>query len=217
MMTAMRRRQAFLVLLVTFFAVPSLRVAAQQPAAQEVIVRGHVLGPDEAPLPGHRVVLHRVDAAGGATIAETMSDDGGRFELSAESSADTAAVYFVASRYDGELYIGDMFRPTPGTTEQTIQVGVAATSATAMMEGQMPIRQPPASGASRNWLLLGIPLLGIAGVLVYMLIPRDRIPPQRAALIRVAELDERLENALPAQRESLLEQRRQLIEQLRGG
>jgi hypothetical protein len=192
-------------------------LTAQEPAAQDVVVRGHVLGPDDAPLAEHRVVLHRVDAAGGATIAETLSDADGRFELRADAGTDTAAVYFVASRYDGELYIGDMFRPQPGVSEQIIQVGIAATSATAMMEGQLP---PPAVGqppASRNWLLLVIPLLGVIGVVVYALMPRSRIPADRALMIRLAELDERLETAPPAQRTMLLEERQQLIAQLRAG
>jgi hypothetical protein len=182
---------------------------------QDVTVRGQVLGPDRAPLPDHRVLLHRVDSEGGATIAETLSDAEGRFELRAEASPDTAAVYFVASRYDGELFIGPMFRAAEASLEQVIQVGVPETSATALMEGELPPRQVGRPATTRNWLLLLIPLLGVIGVAVYALLPRGRIPPQRAALIRVAELDERLETAPPAQRSSLLEERRHLIAQLR--
>jgi hypothetical protein len=198
-------------------ALAVLLTAAPLPAQQEVIVRGHVLGPDNAVLPDHRVVLHRVDATGGATIAEATSDESGRFELRAEATTDTAAVYFVASRYDGELYIGDMFRPAPGVTEQAIQVGIAAASASAMMEGQMPMPRPGRPDEGRNWLLLIIPLVGVIGVAVYALLPRNRIASDRALLIRVAELDERLESAPPAQRESLLAQRSELISQLRTG
>jgi hypothetical protein len=191
-------------------------VAADTVHAQDVTVRGRVIGPDTEALGGQRVVLHRVDAAGGATIAEAVSAADGSFELSATVPADTGAVYFVAARYDDELYIGPPFRPSEGATEQMIQVGVPAMSATAMMaEGQeplMPARRRPTE--SRSWMLLIIPLLGVAGVAAYALMPRNQIPRERTLLIRVAELDERMMTAPPAQKDSLLEERRQLIAQL---
>lgn len=205
-----------LIVIALAFAVLGVREAA----AQEMTIRGQVLGPDDAPLADHRVVLHRVDASGGATIAETQSDASGRFELRAAPTPDTSAVYFVASRYMEELYIGPMFRQDdPMAAEQTLQVGVAATSASAMMGGDetLPPRQVGRPATSRNWLLLIVPLVGLVAVAIYALVPRNRIAPQRTLLIRVAELDERLETAPPAQRESLLEERRQLMAQLRAG
>jgi hypothetical protein len=202
----------FVMLLIAVLGV----LAADTVHAQDVTVRGRVIGPDAEALGGQRVVLHRVDAAGGATIAEAMSAADGSFELSATVPADTGAVYFVAARYDEELYIGPPFRPSEGATEQVIQVGVPAMSATAMMaEGQeplMPARRTPTE--SRSWMLLIIPLLGVAGVAAYALMPRNRIPRERTLLIRVAELDERMMTAPAAQKDSLLEERRQLIAQL---
>jgi hypothetical protein len=206
----------FLMLFVALLGV----VTADVLHAQDVTVRGRVIGPDAAALGGQRVVLHRVDAAGGATIAEAVSAADGAFELSATVPADTGAVYFVAARYDEELYIGPPFRPSEqGATEQMIQVGVPAMSATTMMaEGQeplMPARRRPAE--SRSWMLLIIPLLGVAGVAAYALIPRNQIPRERALLLRVAELDERMMTAPAAQKDSLLDERRELIAQLRAG
>jgi hypothetical protein len=202
----------FVMLLIAILGV----LAADTVHAQDVNVRGRVIGPDAAELGGQRVVLHRVDAAGGATIAEAVSAADGSFELSATVPADTGAVYFVAARYDEELYIGPPFRPSEGATEQVIQVGVPAMSATALMaEGQeplMPARRRPAESGS--WMLLIIPLLGVAGVAAYALMPRNRIPRERTLLIRVAELDERMMTAPAAQKGSLLEERRQLIAQL---
>ncbi|HUF51694.1 MAG TPA: hypothetical protein VMN60_12785 [Longimicrobiales bacterium] len=187
--------------------------------AQELTVRGRVLGPDDNPLAAQRVVLHRVDAAGGATIAEDTSAADGTFELRAAASIDTAAVYFLASRFNGELYIGPPFKPEQQSMmEQLIQVGVPGTSADQLMRGEeggaIPVGRP---ATSRSWLLLLIPLLGVAAVALYMLVPRTRISAERTVLMRVAELDERMATATAAQRASLRDERARLLAMLRGG
>jgi hypothetical protein len=186
--------------------------------AQDITVRGRVIGPDNAPLADQRVVLHRVDATGGATIAETRSAADGFFELSATAEPDTSAVLFVAARYDEELYIGPPFRAGDMTAmDQQIQVGVPSMSATAMMEGgdalPMPRSRPPEG--LPTWVLVLIPLLGVAGVAAYALLPRRGVPADRALLIRVAELDERMDSATAAQRAGMSEERRRLLAQLR--
>jgi hypothetical protein len=187
--------------------------------AQELVVTGRIIGPDHAPLAQQRVVLHRVDATGGATIAETLSDSAGGFVLRADAEPDTSAVLFVAARYvDGELYIGPPFRAGDADAgDQFIQVGIPELSATALMEqGQAPLMPARPPAGSRSWLLVLIPLLGVAGVVVYALVPRGKIPPERALLIRVAELDERVTTAPDAQRLSLLAERQRLMAELRG-
>lgn len=185
--------------------------------AQELTVRGRVIGPDNTPLSAQRVVLHRVDASGGATVAEATSDDAGRYELRVTASADTGAVYFVAARYQEELYIGPPFRPeAEGTMEQILQVGVPGTSAEQLIRGQEGGAQPVGRPAtSRSWMLLLIPLVGVAAVALYALVPRTRISPDRTLLIRVAELDERLGTATDAQRDAIREERARLMSQLR--
>jgi hypothetical protein len=188
--------------------------------AQEITVRGRVIGPDNAPLADQRVVLHRVDASGGATIAETRSAEDGFFTLSATAEPDTSAVLFVAARYDDELYIGPPFRAGDMTAmDQQIQVGVPSMSATAMLEGgdalPMPRRRPPQG--LPTWLLVVIPLLGVVGVAAWALLPRSHVPAERALLIRVAELDERMDSATDAQRAAMRDERRRLIAQLREG
>jgi hypothetical protein len=187
--------------------------------AQEITVRGRVIGPDNAPLADQRVVLHRVDASGGATIAETRSGADGSFELSAAAEPDTSAVLFVAARFDEELYIGPPFRAGDMTAlDQQIQVGIPSMSATAMMEQGEGMPMPRARPETNSgWMLLLIPLLGVVGVAIYALVPRNRIPEDRARLLRIAELDERIETAPSAQRESLLAERRRLIAELREG
>jgi hypothetical protein len=209
----MRALPALAVLAAALFA--GAAQAQQQPG--DLTVRGRVIGPDNAGIIGQRVVLHRVDGSGGATIAESISEEDGRFELSAAATADTSAVYFVAARYDEELYIGPPFRPGEQLVmDQLIQVGIPAMSATALMEqGELPPTPRSRSSETPGWLLLLIPLVGVAGVAVYALRPRATITEERALLIRIAEVDEELATAPADRRAALLEERSELMEQLR--
>ncbi|MBR9988654.1 MAG: hypothetical protein KFH98_02805 [Gemmatimonadetes bacterium] len=206
----------FLLLLAVTFAPLADGAAAQQPDP----VVGRIIGPDNLPLGGQTVVLHRVQAAAGATVAETVTAEDGRFELLLPAGSDTSAVFFVATRHAGELYIGAPFRAgeqTPGG--QIIQVGLPGTSATAMLEsGSVSMPQPIGRPlTNRNWLLLVIPLVGVSAVAVYALIPRSRVAPDRAMLIRIAELDERMGSAPGPHRAAMLEERNRLMTRLREG
>lgn len=197
-------------------APPLLRSSALQEQDQ-LIVAGRVVGPDGAPLADQAMMLHRVDQSGGSTIAETMSGGDGAFTMSAPLSTDSSAVYFVAARYTGELYIGSPFRQDePARSAQLIQVGNPATSAAALMNpdgATRPVVERPATG--RSWLLLIVPLVGAASVGLYILSGRSRIPPERSLLLRVAELDERMTSAPRAQQESLLQERTEIMARLR--
>jgi hypothetical protein len=195
-------------------ALPAL-VAAQQDSVE---VRGRVLGPSREAVPDQRILLHRVGAGEAANVAETRTGADGEFVLRAAAERDTSVIFFAALMYDGELYMGPMFRAggeVPG--DQVIQVGIPGTSATALLEGGgqgsvIPMGRP---ATNRNWLLLAIPLLGVAAVAVYALIPRGRIAADRALLISIAEIDERLMTAPPAQREMLASERVRLVTELR--
>lgn len=214
MTPTMRRPSSLLLVAAALLAVPSA-----QAQAQELVVRGRVIGPEGAGVAEQRVVLHRVDTGGGATIAEALSGEDGGFELRTPATTDTTGVYFVAARFDGELYIGPPFRPTDEVAaEQIIHVGIPSMSATAMLAedgaGTIPLGPPPST--SRAWLLLVIPLLGVVGVGVYMMLSRRGIPKQRALLIEVAELDERMAAATAAQRAALQDERHRLMARLRG-
>jgi hypothetical protein len=187
--------------------------------AQDLVIRGRIIGPENNPLPDQRVVLHRVDGGGGATIAETLSDAEGLFELRATETGDTTALLFVAARYDGELYIGPPFRAgDPIAAEQNIQVGIPELSASALMEqdGGLPMPRQR-GGEDRTWLLVLIPLVGVAGVIVYALVPKGKMPRDRELLIRIAEIDERMDAAPVAHRESLTSERQRLMAELRQG
>jgi hypothetical protein len=125
----------------------------------------------------------------------------------------------VAARYEGELYIGAPFKPAlEGTPEQVLQVGVPATSASALIgeaEGAPPPLVRPRN--SRNALLLIIPLLVAAAAVLYLMLAHRRIAPDRALLMRIAEIDERLPAAPQGQRDTLRAERTRLLDQLRAG
>jgi hypothetical protein len=202
----------------SLLAVAAGILTATSAQAQELVIRGRVIGPDNAGIPEQRVVLHRVDESGGFTIAESISGDGGAFELRAQATMDTMGVYFVAARYDDELYIGPPFRPgDPTAADQVIQVGIPSMSATAMMSDAPVGPMPATQDRSRTWLLLIVPLVGVLGVAAYALIPRKSIPEDRSLLIRVAEIDEEMETAAGADLAELREERDEIMAQLRAG
>jgi hypothetical protein len=194
-------------------------VSGTNARAQEIVVRGTVVGPDGRPLALERVLLHRVAGSVGDTVAVGPTAADGRFVLTGPASRDSSAVYFVAARYQGELYIGQPFRPAvEGTPEQVLQVGVQATSASAVLadaEGSAaPMRR---ARNATNELVFIAPLIFAAAAVLYLIVPRRRVAPQRALLIRIAEIDERLPDAPQGQRESLRDERSRLIAQLRDG
>lgn len=176
-----------------------LLLAAGTLAAQAPLVRGRVLGPEGEPLRDTRVVLHRVVGVGGATIAEAQSDAAGRFTIEADSAPSAEAVYFLAARYDGELYIGDAFRAPFTAPEYLLRVGIPGTSASALIgegEGAMPppgtpVRMPGSAPATNTrWLLFAIPAIALLGVLAYFLLRRrSHVPERRRLLAEIAELD----------------------------
>ena|SRR5690349_2723552 len=159
--------------------------------AQTTPVRGRVVGPDGAPLPGQGVVLHRVDASTGVTVATGVSDSNGSFQLDvpvADASGD--GVFFLAARYsDGELYLGDAFRaPFDTAAQHVVRVGVAETSARNLVTGGEPPQEDPAA-----WLLYALPLAAIVGFAGVHAMRTGRIPARRRTLAEIARLDE--ENA----------------------
>lgn len=198
-------------------------------AQETVTLPGRVIGPSGETMPGHVVVLHRVANMAGATVATDTTDADGRFVLVSEDSAATpgpAPTYFVAARYQGELYIGAPFQPPlPDGIEYTVQVGVPGTSASALMGSNTggPATSMPPSGSSEpfpyaRWLFLVIPLLIVALVGGYMLTRRRTPETRRRLLAQIAELDETHDSELAAGHieDSTLywAERRALLEQL---
>ena len=158
-------------------------------AAQTVPVTGRILGPDGQPLAGQNVVLHRVDASSGVTVATGVSDDAGQFRLDVPvAEAAGTGVFFLAARYtDGELYLGDAFRaPFDSATQHVVQVGTAETSARNIVSAGTE----PKPADETRWLLFALPLIGILAFTTWYLVGGVRIPPRRMALAEIARLDE---------------------------
>lgn len=195
-------------------------VAAVQLAAQDVTVAGRVIDAAGDAVAGQTVVLHRVTPEGGALLAQDTTDTQGMFALAAADATRDDGVFFVAARYEGELYIGPLLRPPlPEPGAYVLQVGVPG-SALSNVGGTLPAAVPPgsATGSSRRWLLILPPLLGLLGLGVWALVRAAGPPARRRLLIRVADLDNEWETAPdPDRRPAYEDERRRLIEQIRSG
>lgn len=191
-------------------------VAAPPAMAQgSVRLQGRVLGPDGKPLAGQVVTIHRVDAAGGAAIAVDTSGADGGFEAQLQGAAD-GAIFFASAHYKGQLYIGPPFRgPIPRNEDYVLVVGTPATSGAALLkalDGGGAVSSPSAFSAAatpgqrqraNTWFwaaLILSALLVLAGV-GYVRTRRSSppIPPLRAALMRLAAVEEHLSALGPDQ------------------
>ncbi|MBA3554239.1 MAG: hypothetical protein H0W29_05730 [Gemmatimonadales bacterium] len=106
-------------------AVPPYRLSAQATAA------GRVIRPDAAdstPVPGVRVLLHRVGAEAQGPVDSTLSAAGGRFRF--RFAADSGALYLLSARYGGLEYFSPPVRLDPAKTDTAIRVVVHDTSST---------------------------------------------------------------------------------------
>jgi hypothetical protein len=160
--------------------------------AQNLVLTGQVTGPDGQPVPAQAVLLHRVTNQGGELLAQSTTGDDGRFTLSVASS-DPSGVFFVATRFRGQLYIGPLIRPPfPDGQEYVVQVGVAGVGdvqgLTAAAESARP---PEPTRGLFPWALLAAAL----GAGVWLTIAGSGPSRRRRTLIRIAQLDERCANA----------------------
>lgn len=227
-----RRARGTLELPGAVLALAAATLLAGQPAgAAAQGIGGVALGPDGEPLVGVPVLLHRVDAGGGAMAGTDTTGPDGAFDFRLESA--DSALYFAALRYEGQLYVG------PGTpagsepvTDYVLQVspstevgavGAAMTGPPgAGMGAPAPARpaQSTRSGGSSDagaiWLV-ALLALAAAAAFIYTA-PRYRRRRTRDALIELAGIENRL--AAPAstlsegEREQLEERHARLKEQL---
>jgi hypothetical protein len=144
-------------------------------------VRGRVLDEQGGPVPNIEVLLHRVTVAGGGTVAADTSDASGAFTLVAPPETDSAAIFFVAVRQAGELFMGEMMRlPFPDTLEYMIEAG------------DEPVGTPePVAPEDRRAGLFVILAGGalVVGVLLFAF--RRRVPEHRRLLVELANLDDK--------------------------
>lgn len=211
-------------------AAVSLAALAARPAgAQEL--EGVALGPDGEPLVGVAVLLHRVDAAGGAMVGTDTTGANGEFSFAV--AAGDSAVYFAALRYEGELYVGPAAQPAGGPVAGYVlqvgpesEIGAMASSLGGGGLPSGPAQTGPTVGGSAGssdagalWL---VALLALAAAAAFVLTaPRYRRRRTRDALIEVAKIENRLADTsvtlAPEERARLEARHDQLKEQLAPG
>lgn len=193
-------------------------------AAQQL--SGVAQGPEGQPLSGLPVVLHRVGGGGGAFVATDTTTPEGRFQFPL-GEADSA-IYFVALRYDGRMYIGPAVE---GGGEAVsgyvvrVEPGSEAGAVASALSGQRTTTRP-ASPAARTesvssdagaFILVGLLALA-AGAAFVMAAPRYRHRTTRDALIELATVENALaEPESPDDRDRLLAIRDRLRKQLAPG
>jgi hypothetical protein len=179
-------------------------------SAQDLVLAGQVIGPDGQPVPGQAVLLHRVTDQGGELLTQSTTGDDGRFTLRVTSSAPASGVFFVATRFRGQIYIGPLIRPPfPEGQEYVVQVGVAGVGDIEGLTAATRSPQPPQPTRGLfPWALLAAAL----GAGVWLTVEGSGPSRRRRALIRIAQLDERCAGAAdpPA---TYLRTRRHLLQQ----
>jgi len=183
---------------------PALALAAPVTAhAQELT--GVTLGPDDAPLTGTPVVLHRVGEGGAGFISTDTTDAEGGFRFDMEAGG--GDIYFAAIRYEGGLYIGPAVEaggePVTGYILRVEPASEAGAVASALASpGPVPGAARPAqtraSGSAGSDLgaLLLVGLLAVAAAAAFMYAaPRHRERRTRDALIQLARAENALDRA----------------------
>jgi len=108
------------------------------------------------PVPGVRLVLHRVSQQVQGPIDSARSDRRGRFSFAYR--ADTSAFYLVSGRYAGIEYFSSPLPTNPARADNTVRVVVYDTSSTApvSLEARHLVLTRPGEDGSRSILDLVI-------------------------------------------------------------
>jgi hypothetical protein len=94
-----------------------------------VVAGGRVLralAADSVPVPGARVVLHRVGRAEQGPADSTLTDARGHFRF--RFTADTTAIYLLSARHDGIAYFASPVHTNPERPDTAIELIVSDTS-----------------------------------------------------------------------------------------
>ena len=108
-------------LLLTLPVLPVLPVLAQT-----VRVIGTVITADSSPVPGARVVLHRIATNIQGPLDSTRADRSGRFGFAFRP--DTAAFYLLSTRHSGIEYFSPPVSTNPGRPDTAVRIVVYDTS-----------------------------------------------------------------------------------------
>ena len=213
---------------------PAAAGASQAPQLTTPIpastLRGVVLDTTGKPVARQPLSLHRVNGTGGAMVDSATTDVQGRFSVKVPAETDTTAVFFVATRWNGELYIGTPFKPP-----------VQAGSSYAVTVGVNPVNMGPAGGAGGQataptgatgapaatpatdsssairWFVAIVLALVALGAIGYALVgaARERARLRRREILtRIAALDERALSARGDEAARLERERAELVAEL---
>ncbi len=210
------RQSAFAFLTLALLALPAAGAGAQQ-------LEGVALGPDGQPLADQPVLLHRVDASGGALAATDTTDANGQFSFQLDGNDQSA--YFAALRFDDEIYIGPPAQGDQDIGDYVLEVSPSA-SISAMTGGmtgggmppaQNPTTMPPSGESSDLGALWLVALLAVGAAAAFVFTaPRYRRRRTREALVELGTLENRLvgDDLSDAERKRLAARRARLKEQL---
>jgi hypothetical protein len=198
---------------VCLFAVASGLLLFDGVRAQETTFRGHVVDAQGQPVPSLTVSLHRVTRTGGAVTMQALSGRKGEFafQIPRQNPADDA-VFFVATGYLGQLYLGQPFRePIPAAGDYTIVVGPGGVTASGVLRptAAPAIEQPPATLSTRSVVLLLAITFGTLSLLAAAFAgkaPERARRQRRAVLLQLARLEE--QQAQGAAQDTDLQRRR---------
>ena len=162
-------------------------LSAQQP------LRGRVSDAADNPIPGAVVLLHAVTEDAGRELDRDTADADGRFELSYEF--ESGALYFVATRVEGEIFMAEPFRDIPtgdvdlraGAGVEPLRMGGAIDApAAAAPAAAGPVRESEHGG----WWVAAIGAAIVGAVLWVVQRNRRRAPRARELMLEIARLDE---------------------------
>ncbi len=160
-------------------------LAAQEPR----VLIGRVMAGMTA-VPNQPVTLHRVSTSGGNTLATDTTDADGRFELKLDAATNPEGVHFVATRYEGKLYIGDTFRnDLPAGYALRVGPGATPIELGTPNPGAAPATASPPKSSSAGLAVLAVAAILFGGI--FFLAARRRGASGRQLLVEIADLDNR--------------------------
>jgi hypothetical protein len=136
-----------------FAAAFCLAAAATVPGAAQAVAGGSVVrmsGGAAVPVPGVRVVLHRIGRDQQGPVDSAATDARGRFRLRFET--DTSVVHLASARYDGVEYFSTPVHLNAGRPDTALRIVVADTSSTApvSLEARHLVVSPAGQDGSRS-------------------------------------------------------------------